>query len=112
MRPCVNLFGIRAGDRCEYCRLPQAAAPAFTFHVEHIRARQHGGDDVPSNLALACPDCNRHKGPNLSAIDPETRAVVSLFHPLEHLWNERFAMVELGLKGSRQPDGPPQNCST
>ena len=32
----------RAGDRCEYCRLPQAAAPAFTFHVEHIRARQHG----------------------------------------------------------------------
>ena len=89
----------RAGDRCEYCRLPQAAAPAFTFHVEHIRARQHGGGDEPSNLALACPDCNRHKGPNLGAIDPETRAVVSLFHPREHLWNEHFAMVGARIEG-------------
>jgi hypothetical protein len=89
----------RAGDRCEYCRLPQAAAPAFTFHVEHIRARQHGGGDEPANLALACPDCNRHKGPNLSAIDPETQTVVSLFHPREHAWNEHFAMVGAQIEG-------------
>jgi hypothetical protein len=26
----------RADRRCEYCRLPQAIAPFFTFHVEHF----------------------------------------------------------------------------
>ena len=29
----------RAGERCEYCLLPQSAAIFFTFHVEHIRAK-------------------------------------------------------------------------
>ena len=33
----------RAGSRCEYCRLPQHAVD-LTFHVEHIIAKQHGGD--------------------------------------------------------------------
>ena len=47
----------RARDRCEYCRLPQAAVQA-TFHVEHIIAKQHVVDDAPSNLALACDRCN------------------------------------------------------
>jgi hypothetical protein len=45
----------RAQDRCEYCRMPQSAAPFLTFHVEHIQARQHIKDDSPDNLALACP---------------------------------------------------------
>ena len=27
------------------------------------------------NLALACIDCNLHKGPNLTGIDPETNQV-------------------------------------
>ena len=57
-----ELLRRRATHRCEYCHLPQAAAPFLTFHIEHIRARQHGGDDDSSNLALACPDCNAHKG--------------------------------------------------
>ncbi len=48
----------RAGQRCEYCRLPQAAAPFFTFHVEHVRAKQHRGGDEAANLALACPFCS------------------------------------------------------
>jgi len=33
---------------------------------------QHGGFDDLDNLALACIDCNLHKGPNLTVIDPET----------------------------------------
>jgi len=36
----------RAAERCEYCLLPQSAARFFTFHVEHIRAKQHGGQAV------------------------------------------------------------------
>ncbi len=47
----------RAGDRCEYCRLPQEFSE-LRFHVEHIIPRQHGGTDDPGDLALACPDCN------------------------------------------------------
>src|SRR5205085_1768004 len=61
----------RAGERCEYCRLPEAAVPLITFHVEHIIPRQHGGGDDLSNRANACPWCNRAKGPNLSGLDKE-----------------------------------------
>lgn len=81
----------RAAHRCEYCRLPQAAAPFLTFHIEHIRARQHGGDDDPSNLALACPDCNAYKGPNLTSVDPETEQVVALFNPRQDTWSDHFS---------------------
>jgi hypothetical protein len=44
----------RAGDRCEYCLLPQSGLPIARFHIEHVIARQHGGTDAPDNLALAC----------------------------------------------------------
>ena len=41
------------------------------LHVEHIVPRMHGGSDDLENLALACIDCNLHKGSNLTGIDPE-----------------------------------------
>lgn len=80
----------RAANRCEYCLLPQSAASFFTFHVEHIRARQHGGLDLEQNLALACPDCNAHKGPNLTSIDPTTDAIVPLFDPRHQTWDDHL----------------------
>jgi hypothetical protein len=83
----------RANGRCEYCGLPQDAAPYFTFHVEHIRARQHGGGDELPNLAFACPDCNAKKGPNVATISPDTGEIVELFNPRQHMWQEHFAMV-------------------
>src|SRR2546427_831274 len=58
--------------------------------VEHLRALQHGGSDDPANLAFACERCNVFKGPNLSAVDPLTGAVVELFHPRTHAWTEHF----------------------
>ena len=94
----------RAGDRCEYCHLPQAAAPFFTFHIEHVRAKQHGGGDDPSNLALACPDCNAHKGPNLTAVDPDTELVVPLFNPRTDTWEVQFQWLGAQLI-SRTPIG-------
>ena len=54
----------RAGNRCEYCRLHQDHEPYFRFQIEHVIARQHGGRDVASNLALSCYHCNLHKGPS------------------------------------------------
>ena len=89
----------RAGDRCEYCQLKQEHLPFSTFHVEHIIARQHGGDDDPSNLALACNRCNAHKGPNLSGIDPETGEMVPLYHPREHIWEDHFWESEAIITG-------------
>jgi len=87
-----DLVWRRAKYCCEYCRLPQAAASFFRFHIEHIRARQHGGIDDAANLALACPDCNRHKGPNLTSVDSDTDEVVPLFNPRLQGWEEHFAM--------------------
>lgn len=80
----------RAEHRCEYCRLPEWANP-IPFHIEHIRAKQHGGDDHIDNLALACDRCNLHKGPNLTGIDPDNDEITPLFHPREQKWTEHFA---------------------
>ena len=86
-----NLIRQRAGERCEYCRLPEHAVD-IPFHVEHIIAKQHGGEDDPSNLCLACDRCNLYKGPNLSSVDPQTQATVILFHPREHAWRDHFTI--------------------
>src|SRR5258705_5621863 len=80
----------RARNRCEYCQLKQEDSPLAQLHVEHIIPRVHGGGDELSNLALACIDCNLHKGTNLTGIDPETRQIAELFHPRRHRWKEHF----------------------
>jgi hypothetical protein len=92
----------RAGNRCEYCRLPQAAFRRG-FHREHIVARQHGGSTVLDNLAFACWTCNLKKDPNLSGIDPETGGITALFHPRKDAWSEHFAalvstLIPLGIE--------------
>lgn len=79
----------RASDRCEYCLLRQEHSD-LTHHVEHIVPKQHGGSDVPDNLALACHRCNLHKGPNLTGIDPVGGELVPLFHPRLNQWAEHF----------------------
>ncbi len=94
-----RLVRSRANNRCEYCCIPQEAAPFFTFHVEHIQAKQHIHDDSPDNLALACPDCNRYKGPNLTTLDAETRDVVILFHPRKDCWDDHFEFQGFLIRG-------------
>ncbi|MGO4882866.1 MAG: HNH endonuclease [Bryobacteraceae bacterium] len=80
----------RAGNRCEYCRFPQAAFRR-SFHIEHIIAKQHGGATQLDNLAFACWHCNWKKGPNLAGIDPETGQVTALFHPRTDSWPHHFS---------------------
>lgn len=92
----------RANDRCEYCGLPQEAAPYFSFHIDHIRSRQHQGDDDPSNLALACPDCNAKKGPNVATISADTGGLVELFNPRLHRWEEHFESVGPVIAGTSE----------
>jgi hypothetical protein len=81
----------RAGNRCEYCLLPEEA-DEWPFHVEHIIARQHGGGDESTNLCWACSRCNLYKGPNLVSLDPETWQVAKLFDPRSQQWKDHFAL--------------------
>ena len=81
----------RAGKRCEYCKLHQDDSPLAALHVEHVLPRFHGGNDDLDNLALACIDCNLHKGTNLTGIDPQTNQVTELFHPRQQRWEDHFA---------------------
>jgi hypothetical protein len=94
-----DLVRHRAGERCEYCRLKQEHLPFANFHVEHIIPRKHGGNDNPSNLALACDRCNVHKGANLTGIDPDTGAVVPLFNPRTHVWDDHFVLSDVTIVG-------------
>ncbi len=89
----------RASNRCEYCHLHQDDSPLAALHLEHIRARKHGGSDDESNLCLACIDCNLHKGPNLTGIDPLTGAVTGLFHPRQQPWEDHFAFEGIYITG-------------
>jgi hypothetical protein len=78
----------RAGGRCEYCLLPEAFLLAH--EPDHVIATQHRGATSLENLALACFDCNRRKGPNISSIDPDTGEIVPLFSPRRDLWPVHF----------------------
>jgi HNH endonuclease len=93
----------RADNRCEYCRIHQQHY-IITFHVEHIVAQQHHGSDGESNLALACHFCNRHKGPNLTEMDPTTGELTRLFNPRTDTWNQHF-QIQAGRIIGRTPGG-------
>jgi HNH endonuclease len=93
------LVRTRADHRCEYCGIPQEFSE-LRFHIEHIIPRQHGGIDDAENLALACPDCNLRKGPNLSGLDPDTGEIVRLFHPRRDLWAEHFVYKGVHIIGT------------
>jgi hypothetical protein len=81
----------RAGNCCEYCRLP-AAAGAVPFHVDHINPVKHGGSDDTENLCLACYKCNAHKGHDLVGFDPQTGELTRLYHAREQRWEEHFTI--------------------
>jgi hypothetical protein len=62
----------------------------FPFHVEHIIAKKHHGDDGLNNLAWSCHECNLGKSSNLSGRDFVTSRVVVLFNPRRQRWNRHF----------------------
>jgi hypothetical protein len=91
----TELVRQRAGNCCEYCRLPQEYQDA-EFHIDHIKPRSAGGRTIAANLALACTSCSLRKSDRTSAIDQETRKSVRLFHPRADSWGKHFQLVESG----------------
>jgi hypothetical protein len=79
----------RAG---EYCLIPEAFTLA-THAIDHIVAEKHGGPTSAENLALSCAICNARKGSDLASVDPETGAIVPLFHPRRDRWTDHFRLV-------------------
>ena len=80
-----------ADGRCEYCLVHED--DLFEPHeADHIIAEQHGGETTADNLAFACWNCNRRKGPNIASVDPESGEVVRLFHPRLQKWSEHFRL--------------------
>lgn len=94
------LVRARAGNRCEYCHLHQDQSPLSVLHIEHVIPKKHGGTDELENLALACIDCNLHKGPNLTGIDPESEEVTVLFHPRRHGWDDHLQWEGVHIVGT------------
>ena len=90
----------RANGRCEYCLMAENWEPYFTYHTEHIVARQHGGSDSLENLAFSCNHCNLLKGPNLASIDPDSGGLTPLFHPRTHVWAEHFRVEHGRIHGT------------
>lgn len=56
------------------------------------------------NLALACFDCNRRKGPNISSVDSDTSEVVPLFNPRRDTCSVHFCLEGVRIIG-RTPVG-------
>ncbi len=81
----------RARGSCEYC-LVHADYAAFVHEIDHVIAKKHGGDTEADNLAYACAQCNRFKGSDIAAPDPESGEIVPLFNPRTQQWNDHFRL--------------------
>ena len=91
-RALVRTVRERAGERCEYCRIPQFALP-LPFQMDHIMAEQHEGESVPENLALACPHCNRY-----NRISPVATRIPGMWSGC-FIRGETFGAITFNLRG-------------
>jgi hypothetical protein len=98
VEPVEAMIRRLAGDRCEYCKIPER--PANLRHVlDHVIARQHGGTTRFENLALCCGRCNQFKGPNIAGIDVDTGNIARLFNPRADVWADHFSYQGVILVG-------------
>jgi len=83
----------RAQGCCEYCFISDKVV--FIAHqIDHIISEKHSGLTEANNLALSCAVCNKHKGSDLTSIDPDTGKIVSLYHPRRDKWSEHFQLQD------------------
>jgi hypothetical protein len=84
-----RLVAERAEFLCEHCLL-QEDDGFFAFQVDHIISRKHGGSSDLSNLAFACPACNRHKGSDIATLSRRSGTLTPFFNPRTDAWAAHF----------------------
>jgi 5-methylcytosine-specific restriction endonuclease McrA len=86
-----QLVSQRASGACEYCLINQTFS-IYSHEIDHVIAIKHGGETNENNLVIACLPCNRHKGSDLTSIDPQTGTITPLFNPRTQIWLDHFQL--------------------
>jgi len=94
----------RANHCCEYCRLP-AERSFFSFHIDHIVSRKHGGETQADNLAYACSICNVNKGSDVATFLTDRTVSVRFYNPRIDHWHDHFAIEQTGSLTARTDIG-------
>lgn len=90
----------RDNFKCQYCG---ATAPEVILHVDHIKPKKGGGEDVITNLITSCSDCNLGKGARLlsdkSVLEKQRKQLEELNQRREQLemmmkWREGLVDIE------------------
>jgi 5-methylcytosine-specific restriction endonuclease McrA len=93
-----QLVSQRAAGICEYCLIHQNFS-MYSHEIDHVMATKHGGQSVEDNLVVACLPCNRHKGSDLTSIDPTTGVITPLFNPRIQAWSDHFELENAYILG-------------
>lgn len=88
----------RADDKCEYCLIHQNFS-AYSHEIDHFVATKHGGRTAKENLVLACMLCNRHKGLDLTSIDPINGKVSLSFNSRTQRWKDHSHLKNATILG-------------
>ena len=102
-----QLVSRRAAGRCEYCLIHEKFS-IYSHEIDHVVALKHGGQTAEENLVLACFLCNRHKGSDLTSIDPLSGEIVPLFNPRVQVWSDHLRLQDgyiLGLTPAGRTTG-------
>ncbi len=97
---------------CCYCGLPDPAVHGLDWDVEHITPRKLHPEFMftPENLAVACRECNGHKGSKETLLDPSASAypltadAFLIVHPhfddwAEHILRDHLAYAAFTPRG-------------
>ncbi|MDM8537604.1 HNH endonuclease [Desulfobacterales bacterium HSG17] len=82
-------------QHCAYCHTREAIT-GQPMTIDHVIPESQGGLTEFDNLCFCCRRCNEFKGTKITAPDPLTGEVVSLYHPRLEKWHEHFAWDETG----------------
>ena len=83
----------RFGGRCAYC----GCIVDNRFHVDHVKARYHGGSDDTENLFPSCPSCNLWKKTfTIEEFRHEIEMQVARLrkHSAQFRFAERFGLIQ------------------
>lgn len=94
----------RAGDVCEYCRLPQASQEARFTLTMCCHGRSTGQRNWKTSLWRVFT-CSLRKSARTSAVDLKTGSIAALFNPRTEVWSDHFAFTSTWRIRGRKPTG-------